>query len=153
MIPSFVDAPGAPYRVLPPGIHWASLSEVEVRFATNTHRAWLFEGLARVAAALRSAGCERIYLGGSYVTAKEFPTDFNGCWDPSRVDGSKLDPVLLDFANGCAAQKQKYRGEMFISTLTIELGSPVLDLLQLEKHTGSAKGIVALNPSIREKPQ
>ena len=48
-----------------------------------------------------------MYLDGSFVTAKEFPSDFDGCWDPDGVDGAKLDPVLLVYDNLRAAQKAK----------------------------------------------
>src|SRR5258708_6051261 len=107
MIPSFVNARGVPYGILPPGIHRADLEEVAKRFARTDHRAWLFEGVIAVAEALRSAGCMRMYLDGSFVTAKERPNDYDGCWDPTRVNPKQLDPVLLDFSNGRAAQKLK----------------------------------------------
>src|SRR5262245_17707809 len=108
MIPRFVEAPGVPYGILPPGIHWASLEEVGTRFAVTPHRAWLFQGVVAVAEVLRSAGCMRMYLDGSFVTAKERPSDYDGCWEPANVNPTQLDPVLLDFSDGRAAQKLKY---------------------------------------------
>src|SRR5712671_3400810 len=115
MIPPCVKLLRVPFRVLPPGIHWATLAEVGVRFGQTPHRAWLFEGVVEVAAALRRAHCARMYLDGSFVTEKTHPNDFDGCWDATNVRVALLDPVLLDFDNERAAQKQKYRGEMFIS--------------------------------------
>ena len=61
MIPDFVDV-GAPWRVLPPGIHDASMSDIEDRYATNERRRMLFEGLERALACLRRAGCKTVYL-------------------------------------------------------------------------------------------
>ena len=144
MIPKFVHVPGLPYGVLPPGIHRADLDEVAQRFAGTEHRSWLFEGVVAVAQALRVAGCMRMYLNGSFVTAKERPNDYDGCWDAAGVNPSQLDPVLLDFSNGRAAQKLKYRGEMFISSGVAGPGTTFLDFFQVEKLTGVPKGIVGL---------
>ncbi len=144
MIPPFVRiAEGVP-RVLPPGIHWASLAEVEARFALNARRRWLFEGVAMVATALRAAGCRIMYLNGSYVTEKEQPEDFDGCWNARGVSAAMLDPVLLDFADGRAAQKRKFRGEMFIVTPRDRAGRTMLSFFQIDKLTGRPKGIVGI---------
>jgi hypothetical protein len=145
MIPAFVKARGVPYGILPPGIHRADLDEMAKRFAGTDHRAWLFEGFIAVAEALKVAGCTHIYLDGSFVTAKERPNDYDGCWDPAHVNPRLLDPVLLDFSNGRAAQKLKYRGEMFISTGLNGPSTTFLDFFQVEKLTGTLKGIVGLD--------
>src|SRR5262245_3097706 len=139
MIPSCIDLVGAPFRVLPPGIHWASLDEIGARFGQTPHRAWLFEGVEAVASALRRANCARMYVDGSFVTEKAHPNDYDGCWDAANVDVKLLDPVLLDFHNGRAAQKLKYRGEMFIANgLNSGVGT-FLEFFQCEKFTGLPK--------------
>jgi len=80
------------------------------------------------------------------VTAKEIPGDFDACWDPRGVDGERLDPVLLDFTNRRAAQKEKYQGELFPSLQRADpAGNTFLDFFQIDKRTGEAKGIVALD--------
>src|ERR1700722_11262230 len=117
MIPSLVEIMGAPHRVLPPGVHPSSMAEIGERFATNEHRQRLFRGFMSVADVLRGCGCMSIYLDGSFTTDKPLPNDYDGCWDPTGVDVSKLDPVLLDFANKRAAQKERYLGEMFVATM------------------------------------
>ncbi|WP_294300979.1 hypothetical protein [uncultured Sphingomonas sp.] len=144
MIPDLVDLPSCPWAVLPPGIHDATLAEVEVRFATTPHRRWLFEGFIRVTDALRHVGCRTVYLDGSFVTAKPHPGDYDGCWDHVGVDFSRLDPVLLDFDNKRAAQKAKYLGEMFIAALSSGV-APFLDFFQVEKFSGAAKGILRIS--------
>ena len=144
MFPPFIEVPGAPYPVMPPGIHWATMDEVAARFVTSPRRVWLFEGLVQAVDVLTQAGCRRLYLDGSFVTAKESPGDYDGCWDPTGVVAARLDPILLDFAKGREAQKRKYRGELFIAGLP---GGPIgtfLEFFQVEKHTGVAKGIVGL---------
>src|SRR3546814_2730258 len=108
MIPDLIElASPCPWAVLPPGIHDTSLAEVEARFATTPHRKWLFDGFVRMAQALAAAGCQYVYLDGSFVTAKPHPGDFDGCWDHVGVDPAKLDPVFLDFSKKREAQKAK----------------------------------------------
>lgn len=143
MIPDFIDigAP-APWPVLPPGIHDATLVEVEARFATTPHRQWLYGGLLRVTDELRRAGCATVFLDGSYVTANPHPGDFDGCWDIAGVNPGSLDPVLLDFTNKRAAQKAKYFGEMFAIQLPGHPG--LLPFFQKEKFSDRPKGIVRI---------
>ena len=61
------------------------------------------------------------------------------------MDAAKLDPVLLDFTNRRAAQKRKYHGEMFISSLPADGGLTFLDFFQRDKATGNPKGIIAID--------
>jgi hypothetical protein len=145
MVPDCISVAGVPFRVLPPGVHWASLREIEARFAQTPHRAHLFQGVVAVAEALRYANCERMYLDGSFVTEKIEPSDFDGCWDAVNVVAVRLDPVLLDFSKGRAAQKLKYRGEMFVSGALNAGTETFLDFFQREKLTGTPKGIVAID--------
>src|SRR5690349_2362825 len=112
-----VSIPGAPFRVLPPGIHRCSLADLQKVFAFNPHRQRLFEGFSRLFEGLEAAGCQAVYLDGGFISDSPFPKDFDGCWDPMGVDPHKVDPVLLDYSNEHAAQKQKYGGEMFLSIL------------------------------------
>lgn len=149
MIPALVKLQGAPYLVLPPGIHEASVAEVEQRFAFNDHRRRLFQGFVAILQVLRTSGCTRVYLDGSFVSDKPAPKDYDGCWDPTGVDIAKLDPVLLDFDNLRAAQKQKYLGEMFIASVSELSGKTFLDFFQTEKSSGVAKGIILIKPQIR----
>ncbi len=143
MIPHRVDI-GAPWTVLPPGVHEAALDELEALFATNAHRRRLLEGLSRGCEALRFAGCKAVYLDGSYVTGKPHPGDFDACWDPQDVDLAKLDPVLLDFADARRAQKQKYFGEFFPSIVLADGTHTFVEFFQIEKDTGLQKGIIAI---------
>jgi hypothetical protein len=113
MIPTLVPVRGAPWDVLPPGVHPATLAEVATTFATNAKRRLLYDGLRPAAMALRIAGCGKLYLDGSYVTAKAVPEDYDGCWDPTGMDPAKLDPVFLDFTNKRQAMKKKFGGEFF----------------------------------------
>lgn len=147
MIPALVKLPGAPWKVLPPGVHSASLSEVESCFATNPHRRKLFEGLVCAAKALSKANVQLIYLDGSFITGKPMPSDYDGCWDPTGVDPELLDPVFRDFDNGRANQKAKYKGEFFpsIAIAVISTGQIFEEFFQVEKFTGGKKGIILID--------
>jgi len=79
-IPEFDLATGA----LPAGIHDAAWSEVAARFGINATRIRLLSGLRRALDILAAAGCTSVYLGGSFVTAKALPADWDGCYGPER---------------------------------------------------------------------
>ncbi|AMY70698.1 DUF6932 family protein [Frigidibacter mobilis] len=148
MIPDHIDFPGSPWPVLPPGIHVATLAEVELRFASNPKRRVQFKGLVAALTGLRGAGCRRAFLDGSFVTAKPHPGDFDACWDPTGVDGALLDPVLLTFDNNRAAQKVKYQGELFPSAIPADrAGTIFIEFFQVDRFTGARKGIVAIDLS------
>ena len=111
-------------------------------FGHTPHRRWLFDGFARVVDALRVAGCGVVFLDGSFTTGKPHPDDYDGCWDHAGIDFGRLDPVLLDFSNKRAAQKQKYLGEMFPAFSANGTTGTFLDFFQVEKFSGLPKGIL-----------
>lgn len=138
MIPQFNDQGN-----LPLGIHWASWEEIGQRFGFSDKRRFLLEGLRDALVALQKAGCETVYLNGSFVTSKENPADYDGCWDIDSVSLELLDPVLINFSNKQAEQKKKYGGELFPN---LPDDTPVfLDLFQTDKSSGEGKGIIAID--------
>lgn len=95
---------------------------------------------------LRSAGCSAVYIDGSFVTSNSEPADFDVCWDETGVNLFKLDPVLLTYEEGRAAQKAKYGGEFFPASVIAGQSQGVfLEFFQTDKDTGAPKGIVALD--------
>ena len=131
---------------LPAGIHWTEWREFQQRFGTNPHRMRLMGGLKRALDALQAAHCQTVYIDGSFVTNKEFPGDFDGCWSMAGVDPQLLDLVFLDFSNARAAQKAKYLGEFFPAELPEGISGRVfLEFFQIDKDTGEPKGIIALD--------
>lgn len=146
MIPPFEIDPGEDGRYqLPPGIHLATWSELVERFGTNERRCVILAGLLRALQALKAAGCQRAFIDGSFITSKEVPGDFDGCWDDDGVDFDALDPVLLDFYGHREAQKAKFKGELFIATTPAdELGTLFLDFFQLDRD-GRSKGIIQID--------
>jgi len=131
---------------LPPGIHDASWAEVEARFgAPSARRRRLSAGLLAALTALKAAGCRVAYVDGSFVTEKEEPEDFDGCWETAGVEASRLDPVLLDFSAKRLAQKIKYQGEIFPADARPGRGlSCFLDFFRTDRD-GNPKGIVRIS--------
>lgn len=130
---------------LPPGMHQASWDELVARYGTNEYRLFLLDGLKRAALVLKAAGCSTLYVDGSFVTNKETPCDFDGCWDKQGVNERLLDPILLDTNDGCLAQKAKYGGELYPLKMA-EVGKyfTYLEFFQRDRK-GHLKGIIALD--------
>ena len=104
------------------------------------------DGLRSALESLEGAGCRTAYVDGSFVTAKELPNDFDACWKEEGVDPDLLDPVLLTFDPGRAAQKAKFLGELFpASSNSGGGGLSFLDFFQTDRSTGERKGIVAID--------
>jgi hypothetical protein len=143
MLPKAVNISGV-WKVLPPGIHDATMEEIERRFATNETRKTLFEGFRRGVRSLHLAGCTIVFLDGSFVTEKERPGDFDVCWEPTGVVLSKLDPVFLDFSDKRRQQKMKYGGEFFPASSKADGSRTFVEFFQVDKYTGKQKGIVRI---------
>ena len=140
MIPQFTA-----HGLLPQGIHPATLEEVLNRFGGNDRREQLLAGLIEALRLLRAAGCRRVYINGSFVTAKERPNDIDVCWDIDGVDPDALDPVFFDFSDGRAPQKARFGAEFFPAQVPEGVtGRAFLDFFQVDKQTGEPKGIIKL---------
>jgi Family of unknown function (DUF6932) len=141
MLPAFTAS-----GVLPPGTHSASWSEFAQRFGCTPRRQVLLQGLLEAAANLRQAGARVLWVGGSFVTDKEEPNDWDGVWDPSGADMTKVDPVLVDpvdLATGRHRQKSKYSGELLVG-VEASSGMPFQRFFQEDKD-GNPRGIVRLD--------
>jgi hypothetical protein len=131
---------------LPPGIHTATLEEVEAVFARTPKRGTLFDGLRRAVQNLQAAGVRRVFIDGSFVTTKADPNDVDGCWEwEEKVNLDLLDPVFLDFSHQRRTMKEKYGVDFFLATW-VEAGSELtfLEFFQLNR-SDEPKGIVMLD--------
>lgn len=146
MIPDFEEGGN-----LPPGIHLTTWDIFVARFGITPHRTRLISGLKRALNLLRTAGCRRAYIDGSFVTSKQHPNDFDACWDPTGIDLSRIDPIFFDFRNQRQRQKIVFFGELFPSCSEAdEIGRRFLEFFQSDKNSGNPKGIIALN--VQELP-
>lgn len=141
MIPQFVEIGGL-WSVLPPGVHEATLEEIEARFTSTSRRDSLLAGFKKAVELLRNAGCRTVYLDGSFVTDKPIPGDFDACWDPTGVDYRKLDPVFLDFSEARRRQKERFGGEFFPASVMADNTHIFLSFFQIDKYSGREKGII-----------
>jgi hypothetical protein len=140
MLPDFEDG------LLPAGIHEATWDVIVAMLGFNERRRWLIEGLYRALLSLRDAGCERVYLDGSFVTDKDLPGDYDVCWDlPNPLDQARFDPVLLDIDFPRAGQHIKYRGDILPNVTEGNSGKPFVDFFQVDKVSGGAKGIISID--------
>lgn len=145
MIPAF--DPGSGY--LPPGAHDATWIEITDRFGWNVVRRRQLDGLGRGLAALARARCTRVWLNGSFVTAKDEPVDFDCVWSPAGVDRStlqRLAPELLDLSNHRAAQKLRFGGEFLPNVIERASGRAFEQFFQTDRN-GNPKGIVVTDPT------
>jgi hypothetical protein len=150
MIPDFIILSGSPWPVLPPGIHEVGLVDFTHRFVYNERRKFLYEGLLIGITNLFIAGCPQLFIDGSYVTAKPEPGDFDLCWDIEGANEDLIDPVLLEFSNMRALQKQKFGGEFFPFTFYQKPEESFLEFFQTDKATGSKKGIIKIKNFISQ---
>lgn len=124
----------------------ATWEEFVSRFGWTGHRRRLLQGMKNALKALQVAGCRKVYIDGSFVTAKETPNDYDGCWDIDGVDPQRLDPVLLQFSHRRVAQKTKYLGELFpAQDVESDSGVVFLEFFQIDKETGDTKGIILID--------
>lgn len=141
MIPKFIDI-GSIWKGLSPGVHNATLEEIEQRFAITERRMKLFKGFEKGVKSLKKAGCKVVLLDGSFISNKTIPGDFDALWDPIGVDLKMIDPVLREFSNGRKKQKSKYFGEFFPSSIKADGQRTFEEYFQIDKETGKAKGII-----------
>lgn len=144
VVPELIELAGAPWKVLPEGIHLVTLEETRDAFAFNVARRVLFGGFIDAVHNLASAGCATIFLDGSYVTSDPSPHDYDVCWNPIAINRTLLDPVLWhpEYRD---RQKARFLGDFFPSTaITSNTGQTFLEFFQNERHSGAKKGILQI---------
>ena len=140
MIPPF-----QPDGNLPPGVHDATWQEASERFGASAYRTTLLRGLLGALLSLKRAGCQKIYLDGSFVTGKSFPDDFDVAWETENINEELLTPVFLDFSNRRRSQKLAFGGEFFPADWPADRqGRTYLEFFQTDRE-GSPKGIVSID--------
>lgn len=90
MLPAFTES-----GFLPEGLHHADWHEFVSRYSFGRRRPDLLEGLQQMLNLLSFANCTAVHLGGSFVSTKECPGDFDGIYMLAGVDRSRL-PLEID---------------------------------------------------------
>ena len=148
MPPSLISLVGHPAQVLPRGLHFVSLREFRDAFVFNAHRAWLFDGFRAACHDLRTAGCARIFVGGSFVTSKPTPSDYDACWDPVGVSAN-LEPMLYD-ENLRIERRDRYRGDLLIGGCDPGPTGEFFRFLSRDKTTGEERGMIGIKLKLLE---
>lgn len=131
---------------LPPGLHWATWSEIVRRYGYNDQRRKQLNGMKAALDNLKSAGCKRAYLDGSFITDKKWPCDYDLCWEPQSTDFDLLDSLFVLTRYVLPPRKEqkfKYFGDILI-TLSNPAVSDSLSYFQQDDRIGNKKGIIAI---------
>ncbi|MBS1991951.1 MAG: hypothetical protein JSS83_15620 [Cyanobacteria bacterium SZAS LIN-3] len=144
-LPSF-DSDGQ----LPPGIYAIDRTALVTTFGGNARRRKLLQGLKAQLEILKQCGCKQVYLGGSFVSTKEKPGDFDGCFLLQDVDQNRLEalePRLLGTnPDDSRRLERQYGGAFTAQDETCGRDSfGYLEFLQFDDRTGKHKGIVLLS--------
>jgi hypothetical protein len=142
MIPAF-HAEG----FLPPGRHRADWSEFMARYGYNEHRRYLIKGLHQMVNLLGFASCREVRVGGSFVTSKAVPGDFDAVWMKDGVDGHKL-PLEIEVAEfALEVQKDIFAGTIVSSTASFfDIGGKLfVEALETNRRQQPV-GVVVLDP-------
>ena len=139
MIPAFDE-----HGNLPPGEYPCTWEELEIRYATSNSRIYQLNGLRAALENLQTAGCQTVWINGSFISDKSNPNDYDACWSSDGIDPNNLDPTLLDFKHPRHTMQRKYRGELFIADLpATPHGETFLEFFQRDKNN-NVKGILRL---------
>ena len=91
---------------------WLSFPQLVAKLGFNDHRLHLLEGLRRASIELRRSGCAAVYVGGSFTGSKEFPSDYDACFNPIGVAAS-LSPLLVE-ERYLSQRRSEYLGDWLI---------------------------------------
>lgn len=133
---------------LPPGRYRCDLLEFQQRYALNPRRKQLFDGLLTLIGDLESCGCRRVVIGGSYVTSKNEPGDFEGLFDAEGVDMTALanrQPALLSDS----PEHQRMQASLYGGALCPWYHHPrgdtgLFEYFQYDDRNGCRKGVVVI---------
>lgn len=127
---------------LPAGTYHADWNEFVERFSFGWRRPDLLEGLQQMLNLLGFANCTQVQLGGSFVSEKLAPGDFDGIYMLDGVDRSKL-PLELDASVN--AQSDIFGGMIVPEDWDFtDIGRMAMCLRK--NKAGREVGVVVLNP-------
>ncbi len=133
---------------LPPGLYLTDVAGFIGRFGKGDRRKDLADGLVRLLKMLSRCGCRQVIVGGSFVTAKAKPGDFEGVWQAEGVDIQALkclEPALLAETPDAPAKLDASHGGSLSPWYRDAFGGPgLLEYLQYDDRSGRRKGVVVI---------
>lgn len=137
MLPNYTSA-----GFLPPGHHHADWNEFVTRYGNGDRRQMLLKPIRQILNLLAKAGCTEVRIGGSFVTTKPIPGDFDGVWS---LDGVDIERLPLELYGSIDAQPDIFGGAI------IPMNWHYTDICDFDKaletnKNGAPVGIVTLNP-------
>lgn len=134
---------------LPHGIHTVTWQEFTRRFAFNPEREKLRRGLLRGIRLLQRVGCRVIYIGGSFVTPKRFPSDVDVVWESTGMSFERVrrnSPIFFEMMPESPEQKARFHSEFYPSEGKEGIsGLTCLEFFQRAWREGRRRGIVRID--------
>lgn len=116
---------------LEPGRYELTWNDFTGSFLNNEHRKHLGQGMLAALKDLQRAGCERVEVGGSFVSSKRLPNDFDLVFQKEGVDMNLIDPVIK--SKQYWLQQSKFGGELFASDT--HFNSPYKSAIEMIRQT------------------
>lgn len=136
---------------LPPGIHATTWAEFATAYGTTPRRAALLQNMEfLLQEARRSGHPSKMYVGGSFVTNKPNPTDFDLTWKISGKEFGKLQETHPLVTN--REHQRLHLGGELMSTYPNSPDGGVLRFLMENRKYGTAAGVVELDLSTLPSP-
>lgn len=116
---------------LEPGRYELTWSEFSGSFFNNEHRQHLGQGMLAAIKDLQNAGCKRVEVGGSFVSSKPLPKDFDLVFQKDGVDMSRVDSTIS--SKQYWLQQNKFGGELFADD--VHFNSPYKSAIDMIRQT------------------
>jgi hypothetical protein len=139
-LPQFTDK-----GFLPAGVHQTTWQEFATRYGTTPRRQDLLSNMEVLLHQAKAAGGDKVYVGGSFVSSKVTPKDFDMTW---HIDGKRLgelrqvNPLLVD-----RSLQEKTLGGQLMATYPNSPNGGVLGFLQRNNRYKVDVGVVELDLS------
>lgn len=135
--------------ILRRGIHTLTWEEFSKQFAYNLKRQKLLRGLLRGIRLLQALDCCAVYIGGSFVTTKEFPSDVDVVWESTGMSFERVkrnSPIFFEMTPGSPEQKARFNSEFYPSEGKEGIsGLTFLEFFQRDWQEGRQRGIVKID--------
>jgi hypothetical protein len=145
-----VGIPPLVQGLMPAGIHRASWREFKTSFGTTVLRENRIRQLESIGHFLGRAGCRAIYVGGSLISAKLKPLDFDACWVKDGVNLELVRSRAPELLETFAIRAARFKGDIWISdelvTASDKSEMPALEYLQRNPRRKARVGVLLLDP-------